>query len=73
MAYQKVRSIMTKHHTSVDITPDEVKAVQSIAAKLGYIQRQGGGAGLGSMAQLMRAIASGEVEVKPVGQPKETK
>ena len=62
---------MTKSHTSVDITPDEVKQVQIAAAKLGYKQTQGGGAGLGSMAKLMRAIASGEVEVIARRGPKE--
>lgn len=50
--------------TSVELLPGQYEAIQEIAAKLGYIQTRGVGTGkTGSMAQLMQAIAKGEIRV----------
>lgn len=50
--------------TSVELLPGQAEAIQKIAAELGYIQERGVFAGkLGSMSQLMRAIATSEVKV----------
>lgn len=40
-----------------------VETLQKLAESLGYIQTRGGGAGRGSISQLVEAIAEGEVEV----------
>lgn len=45
-----------------------VIALQKLAESLGYIQSRGGGAGRGSISQLLEAIATGEVKLtKPTG------
>lgn len=57
---------MTKltNRTSVELLPGQTEAIQKIALELGYRQERGVFAGkLGSMSQLMRAIATGEVKV----------
>lgn len=50
--------------TSVELLPGQAEAIQRIAFRLGYVHKRGVSAGkLGSMSQLMRAIATGEVKV----------
>lgn len=50
--------------TSVELLPGQAEAIQRIALDFGYVQTRGVGAGkVGSMAQLMQAIAKGEVKV----------
>jgi len=50
--------------TSIELLPGQAKAIQCIALELGYVQTRGVGKGsVGSMAQLMQAIATGEVKV----------
>lgn len=50
--------------TSVELLPGQAEQIQRIALELGYIQTRGVGTGkVGSMAQLMQAIAKGEVKV----------
>lgn len=50
--------------TSVELLPGQYELIQQIAAQLGYIQTRGVGTGkVGSMAQLMQAIATGKVKV----------
>lgn len=50
--------------TSIELLPGQTEAIQQIAFGLGYIQKRGVGKGkVGSMAQLMQAIAKGEVKV----------
>lgn len=50
--------------TSVELLPGQAEAIQRIALELGYKHKRGVFAGkLGSMSQLMRAIATGEVKV----------
>lgn len=50
--------------TSVELLPGQTEAIQKIALELGYVQKRGVFADkLGSMSQLMRAIATGEVKV----------
>lgn len=52
------------NRTSVELLPGQLEAIQRIAFNLGYIQTRGVGKGkVGSMAQLIQAIARGEVEV----------
>lgn len=49
--------------TSVELLPGQLEAIQRIALELGYVQSRGVGVGsVGSMAQLMQAIATGEVK-----------
>lgn len=51
-------------HTSVELLPGQIEQIQQIAAQLGYTQTRGVGTGkVGSMAQLMQAIARGDVKV----------
>lgn len=40
-----------------------VKTLQGIAAELGYIQTRGGGAGQGSISQMVEAIAKRQVSI----------
>lgn len=57
---------MTKKtiRTSVELLPGQYEHIQRIALDLGFVQSRGVGAGkVGSMAQLMQAIARGEIEV----------
>lgn len=50
--------------TSVELLPGQAEQIQRIAFELGYIQTRGVGTGkVGSMAQLMQAIATGQVKV----------
>lgn len=50
--------------TSIELLPGQAEAIQQIALELGYIQTRGVGKGkIGSMAQLMQAIATGKVKV----------
>lgn len=50
--------------TSVELLPGQYEAIQRIAFELGYIQTRGVGTGkVGSMAQLMQAIAKGEIKL----------
>lgn len=50
--------------TSVELLPDQLEAIQRIALEFGYVQTRGVGKDkVGSMAQLMQAIARGEVKV----------
>lgn len=50
--------------TSIELLPGQAEAIQQIALGLGYIQTRGVGKGkVGSMAQLMQAIAKGEIEL----------
>lgn len=50
--------------TSVELLPGQTEAIQKIALELGYKHERGVFAGkLGSMSQLMRAIADGEIKV----------
>lgn len=52
------------NRTSVELLPGQLEAIQQIALELGYVQTRGVGVGrVGSMAQLMQAIARGEVKV----------
>lgn len=54
--------------TSVELLPGQLEAIQKIALKLGYVQKRGVGKGtVGSMAQLIQAIADGKLQIiKPV-------
>ena len=57
---------MTKQtiRTSVELLPGQYERIQQIAFELDYVQTRGVGAGkVGSMAQLMQAIAKGKVRV----------
>lgn len=57
---------MTKqtNRTSVELLPGQLETIQRIAYELGYIQTRGVGKDkVGSMAQLIQAIATGEVKV----------
>lgn len=50
--------------TSIELLPGQAEAIQYIAFELGYIQTRGVGNGkVGSMAQLMQAIAKGEIQL----------
>lgn len=50
--------------TSVELLPGQYEHIQRIALGLGYVQSRGVGAGkVGSMGQLMQAIARGELKV----------
>lgn len=50
--------------TSVRLQPGQSEKLQAIAARLGYLQKRGVGTGtVGSIAQLMQAIAEGDVKV----------
>lgn len=50
--------------TSVELLPGQLEEIQKIALDLGFTQTRGVGIGkVGSMAQLMQAIARGEVKV----------
>lgn len=50
--------------TSVELLPGQYEAIQRIAFELGYVQTRGVGTGkVGSMAQLMQAIATGKVKL----------
>ena len=52
--------------TSVELYLGQSEKVQVIALRLGYVQTRGVGAGkVGSVSQLMQAIAKGEVTVTP--------
>lgn len=56
---------MKKVRTSVELLPGQSRKLQEIAARLGYVQRRGVGTGVvGSLAQLMQAIAKEEVKVE---------
>lgn len=51
--------------SSVELMPGQSDKIQQVAFELGYIQKRGVGAGkIGSVSQLMQAIADGKVEVK---------
>lgn len=53
-----------KKRTSVELLPGQLEAIQQIALKLGYIQSRGVGTGkVGSMAQLVQAIADGKIKL----------
>lgn len=50
--------------TSIELLPGQAEALQRIAFEFGYVQTRGVGKGkVGSMAQLMQAIATGQVKV----------
>lgn len=50
--------------TSVELLPGQAKQIQRIALELGYVQKRGTGNGKdGSMAQLMQAIAAGQIRL----------
>lgn len=52
----------SKHHTSIELCLGDAAALRRIAAAHGYLQTRGAGAGqLGSVSQLLQAIAAGEV------------
>lgn len=55
------------NRTSVELLPGQSKKLQEIALALGYIQTRGVGKGtVGSVAQLMQAIAEGKVRVEKI-------
>jgi len=50
--------------TSVELYPGQSKKLQAIAFELGYVQTRGVGVGkIGSVSQLMQAIANGKVTI----------
>lgn len=50
--------------TSVDLTPGQIETLQKIAAKYGYLQSRGPGTGkIGSVSQLLQAVARGDAEI----------
>lgn len=52
--------------TSVELYPGQSEKLQTVALKFGYVQTRGVGAGkIGSVSQLMQAIAEGKVTVTP--------
>lgn len=56
-----------KIRTSVELYPGQAKKLQKIAKALGYVQKRGVGKGsVGSIAQLMQAIAEGKVNLENV-------
>lgn len=56
--------------TSVELHPGQSEQLQAIAAALGLLQTRGVGAGtVGSIAQLMQAIARGDLRVERVDNP----
>lgn len=60
----KVKTKKQTIRTSVELLPGQSKKLQEVALALGYVQKRGVGTGtVGSIAQLMQAIAKGEITV----------
>ena len=54
----------SKIRTSVELLPGQYETIQHIALEFGYVQTRGVGTGkVGSMAQLMQAIAEGKIQL----------
>lgn len=56
--------------TSVWLDDGDLAAIQEMAATMGYLAERGQGAGrIGSLSQLLRAIAQGEIKVATIRYP----
>lgn len=50
--------------SSIYYTPEQAKKLKRLAEKFGYFQKRGVGTGtIGSISQLVKAIADGKIEV----------
>ena len=52
--------------SSIYYSPEQAKKLKRLAEKLGYFQKRGVGTGtIGSISQLVKAIADGELKIIP--------
>ena len=60
-----------KIRTSVELLPGQYETIQNIALEFGFFQTRGVGTGkVGSMAQLMQAIAEGKIQITKSNSPR---